>query len=363
MTSQKKIALIIPGGLGTGRNNMGVPVLEEIVNTMTREFDITVFQLYQTNPDYEAKGFVLLDFKSGNKLFQYCRFFVSFFRAHRSKQFAAIHGFWVWPCGILAVFLGRVLSVKSVVSVLGGDGASVPKIDYGHLRSPLSRKLILWSLARAGHANALTVYLENNLKEVGLKRKLQIIPWGVNSSRFQFRDKPLQDPIQFLHIANLHPVKDQEMLLRAFGIIHSILPSRLTIVGEGVEEQNVRRWILQFKLQDVVNLEKQVPYDQIPSVYHRSDILLHTSLTEGQSEVVTEAMTCGLLVAGTHVGLLHDLPHCCISVPVGDYQQLAESVIAAVNDPAKIKTIRQAAHQWAIENTLQRTVSQITELY
>src|SRR6267378_2383602 len=78
MTSLKRIAIIIPGGLGTGRNNIGVPVLEQIVNLLSLQFDITIFQLFQVNEDYEARGFDLLGFKSGNKFLQYFRFFNSF---------------------------------------------------------------------------------------------------------------------------------------------------------------------------------------------------------------------------------------------------------------------------------------------
>lgn len=361
--SLKKIALIIPGGLGTGKNNIGVPVLEQVIQLMTPQFDITVFQLFQTNKDYKVKGFELLDFKSGNKLIQYLNFVISFYKANRKKKFTVIHGFWVWPCGFLAVILGKIFGIKSIVSILGGDAASIPEIRYGHLRKFFSRRIILWTLKNADEANALTHYLENNLKSVGLKRKLQIIPWGVNQVLFQFKVKPLQNPIQFLHIANFHPVKDQKTLLRTFEIIHSILPSHLTIIGEGNSKYDIKQWISQLKLEHAVTLRGQLPYNLLPSVYYESDILLHTSLAEGQSEVVTEAMSCGTLVAGTKVGLLHDLPQCCLSVPVGDYRGLALSVIAIVHDKEKMQQICYTANRWAISHSIEWTVNRITELY
>lgn len=363
MTSLKRIALIIPGGLGTGKNNMGVPVLEQIVELLATRLEVTVFQLYQTNKGYEANGFELLGFKSGNRLIQYLKFFQSFYKANRSKKFAAIHGFWIWPCGFLAVVLGKFFKIKSIVSVLGGDAASIPEIGYGHLRNFFSRSMILWAIEKADEANALTRYLESNLNQAGLKRKLQIIPWGVDQTLFQFGIKPLQNPIQFLHIANLHPVKDQETLLRAFQVIQSTHPAHLTIVGEGRDEQNVRGLIDQLKLQRVITLRNQLPYADLPRVYQSADILLHTSITEGQSEVVTEAMSCGTLVAGTEVGLLHDLPQGCIAVPVGDYLGLAKTVITTLQETEKMNRIRDHAHRWTTDHSIGWTVDRLTELY
>jgi glycosyltransferase involved in cell wall biosynthesis len=106
-----------------------------------------------------------------------------------------------------------------------------------------------------------------------------------------------------------------------------------------------------------------LPYEQLPEFYHQSNVLLHTSQSEGQSEVVTEAISCGTLVAGTKVGLLHDFPEFCVCVEVGDYESLAKNVIALLNDQRKMNDFRQRGHHWASEHSLQWTISQIFELY
>ncbi len=363
MGTKKKIALIIPGGLGTGKENIGVPVLGQIVQLLSKQFDVTVFQLYKTNENYHPKGFDLLDFKSGNRLIQYFTLCISFYKVNRKKKFDAVHGFWVWPCGFLAVFLGKIFGIKSIVSVLGGDAASIPEIGYGHLRKIFSRTMILWSLRNADEATALTNYLAKNLYQAGLKRKLNILPWGVDQNLFRFSAKPLQSPVQFLHIANLHPVKDQETMLRAFEIICRTAPSHLTIIGEGIEEAKVKGLISELRLTDEVTLQGQLPYEKLSDVYNRSDILLHTSLTEGQSEVVTEAMSCGVIVCGTNVGLLYDLPDCCVSVTVKNYQALAGHILLLIKDREKIKLIQERANHWATNHDLDWTVRELVRLY
>ncbi len=364
MTPSKKIAIIIPGGLGTGRNNMGVPVLEQIVNLLSLQFDITVFQLYKVNEDYEVKGFDLLGFKSGNKFRQYFSFFNSFYRLHKQKKFEVVHGFWAWPCGFLAVILGMIFKIKSITSVLGGDGAAVPEINYGHLRNVITRNMVLWTLKNSNEANALTEFLTKNLYRAGLKRKLEIIPWGVDQNLFQFAVKPIQNPIQFLHIANLSAVKDQETLLRSFEIIHRAVPSQLTIIGEGTDEGKVKAMIGKLDLGDTVSLRGQLPYNQLPLMYQRSDILLHTSLSEGQSEVVTEAMSCGMLVCGTHVGLMADLSdQCCVTVRLKDFQGLSSKTIELLNSPSLQNRLRENAHEWTRTHSLTWTADQYKELY
>jgi len=359
----RRVALIIPGGLGTGKNNLGVPVLEQIVRLLSNEMKVTVFQLYKVNQDYQYEGFELLDFKAGNRVIQYSKFLYTFYKEHKKKRFTTVHGFWGWPCGFLAVVFGKVFNIKSIVSVLGGDAASIPEIGYGHLRNKFSRDMILWTLRTANEATALTHFLVKNLHDAGLTRELKIIPWGVDQGNFSFASKPLQKPIQFLHIANLNKIKDQETLLRAFKIIHETMPSYLTILGEGSEEEKIKQLIDQLRLNEFVTILKQLPYQQLPALYHQSDILLHTSLTEGQSEVVTEAMSCGVIVCGTNVGLLHDLPECCISVPVRAHEVLAKEVEKLIQDNDRMNTIRSKARTWCSAHSLKWTVKQMIGLY
>jgi glycosyltransferase involved in cell wall biosynthesis len=98
-------------------------------------------------------------------------------------------------------------------------------------------------------------------------------------------------------------------------------------------------------------------------LYHSSDFLLHTSLSEGHPIVAEEAMSCGLLVCGTAVGLLYDLPTCCISVPVTDHKALAEQVLLLIRDNQRMNTQKLAAHDWAKQHSMTWTVEKISELY
>jgi glycosyltransferase involved in cell wall biosynthesis len=106
-----------------------------------------------------------------------------------------------------------------------------------------------------------------------------------------------------------------------------------------------------------------MPYTQLPEVYKNADLLLHTSLSEGQCEVVTEAMSAGVVVCGTRVGLMYDLPEACIGVRVGDYQSLAKEVLALLKDEIRMRELKRCALAWSLDHSLTWTVRQMSDIY
>jgi glycosyltransferase involved in cell wall biosynthesis len=256
-----------------------------------------------------------------------------------------------------------MFKARSIVSILGGDAISLPEINYGQLQRPQLRNLILWTLNRADVVIVLTKYLLDNLKKAGLQRNnIKIIPWGIDTQLFSFRTKQLGRPVQFLHIANLHPVKDQETLLRAFKSISDGMPSQLIMIGEGVLEAKIKSLATSLNLNNV-SFVAPLPYDELPKYYAKADILLHTSLSEGQSEVVTEAMSSGVVVCGTKVGLMYDQPSCCIAVDVGDYENLALQTLELIADDERFREIQKTAFEWASKHSILWTVEQLKACY
>jgi glycosyltransferase involved in cell wall biosynthesis len=358
------IAIIVPGGIGTGKNNTGVPSLERIVKLLSVDLNVTVFQLFRINENYKPEGFDIVPIVSSNFVITTLKMFSTFRKVHRAHNFSVVHGFWVRPCGFLAVLIGKLWRIKSIVSLQGGDAVYLPSIKYGQLSNSFYKWIAWWTLRQADHVTALTKYLVDTLSANGFTRTdIHVVPFGTDPQLFKFREKAFSQPVKILHIGNLHPVKDQITLLHAFKIITEKVNAQLTIIGEGHEEAMLRKLILKLNLVGKASIQHPVAHDDLPAWYDRSDIMMHTSLTEGQAVVVSEAMSSGVMVCGTRVGLLSDLPECFVTVEPGDYKKLAEEVIKIVNDTEQREQKRRRSLEWASAHTLAWTVSEFKTLY
>jgi glycosyltransferase involved in cell wall biosynthesis len=107
-----------------------------------------------------------------------------------------------------------------------------------------------------------------------------------------------------------------------------------------------------------------VPHSRIQEFYGSADVLLHTSVFESQAVVVAEALAQGLLVCGTHVGLMADLSdRCCVTVAPGQASALADKVLKLLGDSAQMIQMKQAGRQWAEQHDLEWTARQYSETY
>lgn len=99
------------------------------------------------------------------------------------------------------------------------------------------------------------------------------------------------------------------------------------IVGYGVLEKDIRNWIEEYKVSDVVKLF--IKPNNIPELLNEADIYLSTSLFEGTSNSIMEAMNASLPVVATNVGdnyqlVIHEdngMLHAC-----GDVTGMADSL-------------------------------------
>ena len=218
----KKIAIIIPGGIGVGHFNQGIPILELFLQKLGQYFELWVFPLGTINEGYLPKHFKIcpINLPYTAPLFQRMMKTYREIKAHhQQKPFDLLHGIWTYPAGFLATLLGKRWGVKSLISVQGGGLANIKAIRYGGRQSRLNQFFVDWSLRNANLLSAESQYQVHLIKLESIRARVKVIPYGVDSTRFKFTPKTLKSPIQLVHIANLNLVKDQPTLIRAFGII------------------------------------------------------------------------------------------------------------------------------------------------
>ena len=247
-----------------------------------------------------------------------------------------------------------------MINILGAETADIPEINYGYLRSQISRKLVLFTCTHADRLIAVSEYQVNILKQHGLKRNTDVIPWGVDKNFFYPVFNTLDPPLKILHVANLNEVKDQYTLIHAFRIIRNRVSAVLKIVGPDYLNGKIQDLVSSLNLTNDVEFVGFVPHKEILKYFHWADAFMLTSLSEGQNNSITEAMMCGVLPVGTSVGIMYDIgAEIGIVANCRDYESLGNKVLALYQQPVEWEKKRMAALEWATSHDLNWTVEQL----
>jgi glycosyltransferase involved in cell wall biosynthesis len=370
--ARKRIALLVPGGVGSEGSGMHLPWLRHLVESVAETHEVSVYSL--ARPDWAVRtgwcGNARVTFlpvhhqkESAKKLWLLSR---ACWNDHRTQQFDIIHGFWAIPSGTVAVALGKCLGIPSIASFLGGETANLPRIRYGNMARPSTKAVTLWVARHADALTTLTRHQAGELRIAGCPRQdVQIIPFGTDIQLFSPTEKDISTrPLRILHVANLHAIKDQPMLMRTFARISQRQDARLRIIGNDQSKGLIHQLAARMGLVEKVELLGSLPQRELVRHYQWAQILIHTSLHEAQGAVLSEAAACGVLVAGTQTGLLADLgDSMAILCPVEDSDTLSEKILSVVDDPPTYDRLRRAAQAWALMHDFSWTVRKFLTLY
>lgn len=113
----------------------------------------------------------------------------------------------------------------------------------------------------------------------------------------------------FINVAGLRPQKNQKILLRAFANTVARHPaSRLCIVGDGSERQELENLANELGLSDAVEFLGQISEKtKVRDALWSSKVFILSSDYEGLPLSAIEAMACGLPVISTDVGGMTDI--------------------------------------------------------
>jgi glycosyltransferase involved in cell wall biosynthesis len=362
---KKRIAIWIYGGIGTGHFAQGYPMLEKLIEHLSDTFEIVVYSASLPAQGFNNERFSIRSAPASVKMgllrwFYLTRYFVG---DHRKEKFNLVFGFWGYPSGVLVTFLGKMLKIQSAIYLLGSDSAGIPSIDFGIMHKPLLSRLAKWAYQRATMVLAISKFQKDTLACYGVTRLIHVIPWGADASSYRFKPKTRNGELHVIHVGHLTPVKDQATLLKAFALLLEQHPAKLKIFGVDCLNGKMQGLCAELKIDKHVEFLDMIPYHQMPEQYSWADVMFHTSVSEGQSMALTEAAACGVLLAGTRVGLLYDLgEHYGITVEKGDYQGLSNQVLAILQRPEEWERKIKAARQWSQDHDLTWTVSELKKV-
>ncbi|MGF1582897.1 MAG: glycosyltransferase family 4 protein [Gemmataceae bacterium] len=250
--------------------------------------------------------------------------------AHSRKPFDIIHAQYGYPTGLAALEASRRLGIPNVVSIQGGDGHWVGTCCKTHKDA---------MLAVLEHANALLIGSRSFAEEVvnnhgiGMER-FTIVPGATDVHRFQPRDLNAIGRLSAIPTLLYHGRVDVRKglmeLLEAFRMVHPDFPTLgMVISGIGPDVNVVKKYVEDVRLSSHIQLTGYASYAEAPRVYHRGDIFVSPTYSEGFSNTILEAMASGLPVVSTStIGVVDCLQdgYNGLLVPVRDVESLADAI-------------------------------------
>lgn len=369
MSTKPRLAIFTIGGIGAGIASQGFPAIAAITHGLTANFDVDVYSLIGPDPGFTASHYEVLTPPRGlagprTRKLRWPYLAWQFLNEHRRRAYDILFSFWAYPIGPLVVALATLVRRPSVVTVIGAEAAAVPSIGYGHLRSPLTRRLVLATCEHASRLVVLSANQQRTLREHGLRRDdVQVIPFGADPVMFPLRPKRLEPPLKMLHVASLTEVKDQETLIHGFALLRRQVDARLRLVGPDCLGGRVQKLAADLQLQNDVEFVGPLQHGAIPHHHEWADMIVLTSLSEGQNNSLTEAALSGRLQVSTPVGHVNDLgENAVVIVRERDPADFAAKVMAILRDPAEWDRKVFRAHAWAASHDLRWTVQRLASV-
>ena len=153
--------------------------------------------------------------------------------------------------------------------------------------------------------------------------------------------------------------KNFMLLLKAFEEVNEAVPSRLIILGEGEQREQLQNFVFQRDLSDCVKMPGHVANPL--AYFSRANLFVLTSAWEGFGNVLVEAMACGLPIVSTDCpygpseilasGQYGEL------VPVGDQAGLVAAIKRVLKNPPDSQRQKIAAERFSIKNSADAYIS------
>lgn len=158
--------------------------------------------------------------------------------------------------------------------------------------------------------------LTNRFAEMAISNsysgKVNFVAKGFNGSKIivipncfenikPYIEKPAKKTLHIITVGRFVPQKDYETAIHAIAELKKKCNNiAFDIVGYGEQENQIREWVKAYNIDDITYI--YINPDNIAELLDNADIYLSTSLFEGTSNSIMEAMNADLPIVATNVG-------------------------------------------------------------
>lgn len=241
------------------------------------------------------------------------------------RPFDVLHAHFGLPDGAAGVSTARRLALPSVVTLHGSD-----------FNRQLSRPGIgRWFGRRIARANAVIAVSEaiaDGMSEryPSAASRVHHLSNGYNNA--EITPHPQRTPRHFLFVGSLIPLKNPDVLIRAYGRIANDTALGLVFVGDGPLRPALEALAADLGIADRVRFEGQRPHAAMDAYLAEAAALVLPSSSEGMPMVVNEALASGTPVVASRLpGIEQQVRSEAfgILIPPGDEAALADALLRA----------------------------------
>lgn len=356
---KKKIAFL---GLGVLRIPSYVALLEEL----SKGYEIDIFIEYNEK-NFSNNHFNIIRVfhprkpRRSRELF----FFLMVLFRFIFKKYDLIHCHSTIPTGFIGILIGKIFSRKVVVAMDAAEFSGIPDIGFGDALKRKTLKINQWVAEKADLVLALSNFQAADLlRNVKTLKKLEIIPRGINTSKYNFEPLRKNKELLLLSVSYMHPVKNTLFLVEVLKILKKQIPCRLIHVGRDYYNGEVQKFAKQNNLQDDIQFLGYVPHDQLNDIYKNADYFIHAARFESEGIVFLEAMASGIPVVTTKVGICADLgEEYCKMVDSKEPMEMATAILQLIENPILKLEMVKRARSWVEKNDVRKSCSEISKQY
>lgn len=287
----------------------------------------------------------------------------------RHQNLDLIHVHYAVPNAVSAVLAKQILAPQplAVVTTLHGTDITLVGNDPSYL--PTTR----FGIEQSDVVTTVSESLKRATREqFNTEKPIEVVPNFIDPQRYEEARKNgcarrwAQPGERILvHISNFRPVKRVEDVVKVFAKVHSQVPCRLLLVGDGPERSRVEQMCRDLGICKALTFIGNLPL--VEEVLVGADLFLLPSETESFGLAALEALACKVPVIATDVGGLPEVVTDGVTgrlLPVGDVDAMAAAALELLQDDDLHRRFAEAARSEAVRRFDQgRIVGQYRALY
>ena len=301
----KMLIILTPGFARDETDTACLPFLQNLIKESNKEFPllkiiILAFDYPFMTAEYQWHNNEIISFngwgkKRFKKLFKWLLIWIKMRRIKRSNHVIGILSLWCNECAYLGSRFARRNNLPHFCWILGQDAKKENKY-IGRIR-PFSEELI-----------AISDFIQEEFEKNHAVRPKYVVPIGIPTNE-NLNENFLRH-IDILGVGSFIQLKQYHLFIEAvYEIRRHFINIRAVLCGKGPEENNLKKMIEKYGLQNNISLTGELPHDEILRIMNQSKVLLHTSKYEGLPAVCIEALYAGCHVISFVQPVHNDIEH------------------------------------------------------